>query len=95
MKAKSVVSIMLLIGLAVGAGVVARRKLGTVANAKSTFAFTLHSHVTRINPKDSSEIVSQEVRYVSSSGNFRAVHTEANGVVRESFFERGRGFFYR
>jgi hypothetical protein len=91
MKTKSIISIALLMGLAAGAGVAAKRNF--VASANSKPAFTLHSQVTRVNPKDNSEIVSQEVRYVSSGGNSRTVHIEANGLVRESFFERGRGFF--
>ena len=91
MKTKSVVLILLLMGLGVGAGVTA--KLNFVAAAKTQPAFTLYSQVTRLNPKDGGETVSQEVRYVSFNGDFRTVHTEANGTIRESFFERGRGFF--
>lgn len=91
MKTKSVVLLLLLMGLGVGAGVAAKLKL--VAAAKANSAFTLHSQVTRLNPQDGSAVVSQEVRYVSANGDFHAIHTEADGKVRESFFERGRGFF--
>ncbi|HEX8144912.1 MAG TPA: hypothetical protein VF553_20255 [Pyrinomonadaceae bacterium] len=49
--------------------------------------------MTYINPRDNSEFVSQETRYVSSNGSFRAFRTDLNGHRREYFFELGRGYF--
>jgi len=56
-------------------------------------AFTLHSRV-QMNLGEAGREELKEVRYVSSSGNFRAVYTRADGSVSsEQVFIRGRGFF--
>jgi TonB family protein len=56
-------------------------------------AFTLHSRV-QMNMDEGGRQELKEVRYVSSSGNFRAVYTRADGSVSsEQVFVRGRGFF--
>jgi TonB family protein len=56
-------------------------------------ALTLHSRVS-MNLGEGGGQELKEVRYVSSSGNFRAVYTHADGSVSsEQVFVRGRGFF--
>lgn len=57
-------------------------------------AFTLRSRVTT-NMNDGKKEELKEVRYVSSSGNFRIVNTQEDGSVSsfERVYEHGRGFF--
>jgi hypothetical protein len=73
------------------AGVAAKMRFNTSRDARP--AFTLVSRVTYLNLGDKGEPASQETRYVSSNGSFRAVRVDPNGHTREYFFELGRGYF--
>lgn len=56
-------------------------------------AFTLRSRLT-VNREDGEKVVLEEVRYVSSNGNFRLVTTREDGSVSgDKLYIRGRGLF--
>lgn len=83
---------LLIFAMVVAAGIGVAAKMGTNSSSNSSPAFTLHYRVSRIN-SSGGHSPSQEIRYVSSNGDFRVVNTEADGRVREYFFEHGRGHF--
>jgi TonB family protein len=56
-------------------------------------AFTLRSRLT-VHREDGEKVVLDEVRYVSSDGNFRLVTTRADGsATADKVYVRGRGLF--
>ena len=91
MKIKTALAVGLAMALACVLGVAFQ--LSSKAFGASNPAFTLQSRVIHINIRDGSQSETQETRYVSSSGSYRVVNTDAGRRGKEYFFERGRGFF--
>lgn len=90
MLSKKSLLLVLAVALAAVAGITA--KSISTARAKGAPAFTIFGNEISVHP-DGRKTSSEQVRYVSANGNTRSVVTDADGHVREYFFENGRGSF--